>query len=250
LAIYDFSATPALSWATAVVHGSALVLLWRWWRKELRVRLFAITHGDEPELARLRAAVRRAPAALETRLALANHFAARGDLGLAGAALDEGVPVVAPADAARLQLARSRVALHRGRWNSALLATRAGLDAGNRVRAGEGSATGSGVDHDLEQRLWANQGLALAQMDRPALALAAFDHLDEGTAVDARVRYCRGLARLVTGDEAGGRSDLEAVVAARPEGDILRRWAQDRLDGADPARTRDRSGTLTVLGSL
>jgi hypothetical protein len=228
LVIYDFSATPTLSGLTAAVHVLGLVGLWRWWRGELRVRLFALTHGDEAELAGLRAAVRRAPRALEPRLALANHFATRGDLNLAGAALAERAAAVARADAARLHLARARLALHRGQWNPALLATRAGLDC-----------LAPEADDELARRLWANQGLALAQMDRPALALAAFARLDERTAADPGVRYCRGLSRLATGDEQGGRSDLWAVVDALPEGDLLRRWAEARLAGGVPEAPDD-----------
>ncbi|HEX2192476.1 MAG TPA: M50 family metallopeptidase [Acidimicrobiales bacterium] len=223
LAIYDFSATPALSWATAAVHVAALVGLWRWWRRELRLWLFAIAHGGEGQLTQLRAAVRRAPRSLEPRLALARHFAAQGDLALASAALDEGAASVPGPDVARLHLARARLALHRGRWNPAVLAARAGLD----------SLPEKG-DHELEQRLWANQGLALAQMERPGPALAAFAHLDERTAADPSVRYCRGLSRLATGDEEGGRADLWAVVHALPEGDLLRRWAEARLAGRVP----------------
>ena len=226
LVIYDFSATPILGGLTAAVHVVGLVALWRWWRGELRVRLFALTSGAEAELARLRTAMRDAPQGLEPRLALANLFASRGDLSLAEATLDEGAAAVARPDAARLHLARARLALHRGRWNAALLATRAGLDS-------------LPADHDLEQRLWANQGLALAQMDRPALALAAFGRLDERTAADTGVRYCRGLARLATGDEEGGRADLWAVVDALPEGDLLRRWAEARLAGGVPEAPDD-----------
>ena len=232
LVIYDFSATPTLSGLTAAVHVLGLVGLWWWWRTELRVRLFAITHGHEAELAELRNAVRQAPQAVEPRLALANHFATRGDLGLAGATLDEGLAVVPRRDAARLHLSRARLALHRGRWNAALLATRAGLDC---LPSGAGLRGPNEVaDHDLEQRLWANQGLALAQMERHALALAAFARLDERTAADTGVRYCRGLSRLATGDEQGGRSDLWAVAEALPEGDLLRRWAEARLAGGVP----------------
>ena len=242
LVIYDFSATPVLSGLTAAVHVALLLGLWRWWRNDLRARLFAVAHGGEAELDALRAAVRREPAAVAPRLALANHFAVRGDLGMAGWALDDGLGAVHPPEAARLHLARARLALHRGRWNPALLAARAGLDA----------LPSSGADHELTQRLWANQGLALAQMDRFSLALAAFDHLDEGTASDVRVRYCRGLSRLATGDEAGGRADLAAVVDALPEHDLLRRWAEARLAGRDPRRGDDQTapGRVSALGSL
>ncbi len=242
LVIYDFGATPALSWVTVAAHGGILLLLWRWWRAELRPRLFAITHGDEAALVRLRAAVHRAPHDLEARLALARHFAARGDLGLAASTLDDGASSVALPDAARLHLARARLALHRGRWNSALLASRAGLDS-----------LAPGAQPDLQQRLWANQGLALAQMERPALALDAFARLDPTTATDPRVRYSRGVSRLATGDEEGGRSDLEAVVGALPEGDLLRRGAEARLAGRDPRRTGDAEppiSPLSVPGSL
>jgi hypothetical protein len=223
LVIYDFSSTPTLSWATAVVHAALLVALWRWWRGSLHQRLFALTHGEEARLAELRSAVHRAPGDVDARLALANLFAGRGDLGLAAAALDDAAPH--SDDPARLHLARARLALYRGRWNQALVATQAGL------------AAGPGAD-GLRQRLWANQGLALAQMERPALALSAFDHLDPATLADPRVRYCRGVSRLGAGDEEDGREDLRAVVDALADGEPLRRWAEARLSG----RTLDDAG--------
>ena len=103
----------------------------------------------------------------------------------------------------------------------------------------------------MAQRLWANQGLALASMERPTNALAAFDHLSPPVVDDARVRYGRGLARLGAGDTAGGRADLEAVVGALPEGNLLRRWAEARLEGRvpDPPDDSDRPNYLRRTAS-
>jgi hypothetical protein len=111
------------------------------------------------------------------------------------------------------------------------LATRAGLAA-------------DGADADVRQRLWANQGLALAQMERPALALSAFEHLDPPTAADPTVLYCRGLARLGAGDSDGGQADLGVVVHSLPDGHPLRGWAEARLDGRapEPPDDSDRPG--------
>src|SRR5207253_5419636 len=100
------------------------------------------------------------------------------------------------------------------------------------------------------QRLWANQGLALASMERPALALAAFERVGSPVVDDTRVRYGRGLARLGAGDAEGGRSDLEAVVRALPEGNLLRVWAAARLTGRppDPPDDSDRPNYLRRSG--
>jgi len=215
LFIYDFQRTPALSWATLVVHVAVLVAFWRWWRTSLRHTLFAVTHGQESRLAELEKAVRDAPTEVGPRIALANLFAGHGDLKLAASTLDQGTTTAS--DAARLHLARARLAIFQRQWNRALLATREGLAD----RDGNG----------FRQELWANQGVALAQMERPELALAAFEHVDRALADDPRVRYNRALARLGSGDVEGGRADLLAVMAALPEGDLLRLWAEARLSG-------------------
>ncbi len=229
LLIYDFRANPGLSWATLVVHVAVVAALWQWWRTSLRRTLFGITYGEEARLAELSSAVTRAPADLEPRIALANLFAGYGDLKLAAATLDEGVPVVA--EPARLQLARARLSIYQSKWTQSLLATRAGLAA---LDTAGRSADGYG----LARQLWANQGVALTQLGRYDLALAAFSHVDEDLAADPRVRYCRGLARIGAGDAEGGRSDLSAVAAARPVrvpgDDLLRLWAEARLAGRDP----------------
>jgi len=240
LLIYDFGATPGLSWATLVVHVAVVVGLWQWWRTSLRRTLFGITYGEEARLTALSAAVDRAPTDLAPRLALANLFAGHGDLKLADATLGEGVPT--SSEPARLQLARARLAIYESKWTQALLATQAGL------AALDGADTTPADRYGIGQQLWANQGVALTQLSRSKLALAAFDHVDAALMADPRVRYCRGLARLDAGDVAGGRDDLSTVARAAPgagdpagagdtaaaSDDLLGRWAAARLAGRDP----------------
>ena len=222
--VYDFDRTPRLSLATLAVHAVALVALWRWWRGTVRQTQFAVDHGAGDELGRLRRAIAERPGDAALRLELATLYARHGDAGLARTALDEAV-----ADcpgSARLHLARARLAVIEGRWHSAVVAAEAGLRA-------------DVADDETTQRLWANLGLALASMERPANALAAFDHLRTPVVDDARVLYGRGLARLGAGDHPGGRADLEAVVGTLPEGHLLRRWAEARLAGGTPAAPDD-----------
>jgi Flp pilus assembly protein TadD len=244
LTIYDFEATPGPAVVTAVAHGLLLWGMWWWWKGGLRRTLFAAASGREAELTSLEEAVTRDPADVEKRLALANLFAAHGELDLAASTLDHGASAASD-DAARLHLARARLAMYQGRWNQALLATRAGLEADATLprRADVGAAAGGPVDGpgaDVRQRLWANQGLALTQLDRPDLALAAFENVTGDVLADPRVRYCRGVSRLATGDVHGARTDLASVAAALPPGDWLRRWAEARLEGREPAPPDDR----------
>jgi hypothetical protein len=77
-------------------------------------------------------------------------------------------------------------------------------------------------------------------MQRAGPALAAFDHLRPPVVDDPRILYTRGLARLAQGDRAGGEADLHAVVGWRPEGDLLRQWAEAKLLGRQPAPPDDR----------
>jgi hypothetical protein len=233
IVVYDFDATPVLSGATLVVHALALVALWRWWRRSLRTTLFAIGSGAGDELARRRAAVEAAPGDVDAWLQLANLYARHGELGLARSTLADAA--TGPAGASpRIHLARARLAMVEGQWSSAVVAADDGL-----------RSVGPG-DDDVAQRLWANQGLALASMERPSNALAAFAHVDPPVVDDARVRYGRGLARLGSGDTAGGRADLEAVARALPEGNLLRAWAEARLEGRvpDPPDDSDRPNYL------
>ncbi|HEX7275769.1 MAG TPA: hypothetical protein VF244_00200 [Acidimicrobiales bacterium] len=219
--IYDTRATPVLSWATMAVHGVVLLGLWRWWRGTVRHALFGVGSGEGDRLATLRARVREHPGDERVWLDLAGLYARQGELGLARATLDDAVRAGA-APTAGIHLARARVAIMESRWSAAVLA------------AEEGVRIAGPDDVEVVQRLWANQGLALASMERPTHALAAFERVQPPVVDDARVRYGRGLARLGAGDAEGGRSDLEAVVQAVPVGSLLGVWAAARLAGRQP----------------
>lgn len=222
-AIYDFSATPLLSTISALVHGAALVAAARWWRGPLRRKLFHIDHGLDDEVRRLEAAAAAGPGDPDALIELAVLYARNGDMALARATLDGAAGAADPGPGgARLHLARARMALIEGRNNQAYMSANDGL----RAVGDDGTEVG--------QRLWANAGLALAAMDRHDLALEAFSHLRPPVVDDSRIRYARGLARIAKGDHAGGRADLEAVLSLRPEGDLLRQWAEARLAGGEP----------------
>ena len=77
-------------------------------------------------------------------------------------------------------------------------------------------------------------------MDRPQQALEAFARVQPPVLDDPRILYTRGLARLATGDRAGGEDDLRAVVGWRHEGDLLRQWAEAQLEGREPPPPDDR----------
>ena len=216
VAIYDLRRRPELAWATAVVHGAALVALRAWWRRRGRTTLFAIGSGTGARVAELQAAVDSAPRNPAARLAMADFYARNGELALARTTLDDAV--AACGDVPRLHLGRARISMYQGRWNDAVVAARRGLQAQD-------------GDEDVRQPLWANLALALTQMERPDHALPAYAHLTPPLADDVRVRYGRGLVRLESGDQAGGRADLQAVVDHLPEGNLLRRWAEARLQG-------------------
>lgn len=217
--VYDFARTPALSGIALVVHIAVLAALWRWWRVTVRRTQFAVDHGAGEELESLRRAIADRPHDAALRLELATLYARHGDAGLARTALEEAA-AACPASA-RVHLARARLAVIEGRWHTAVVAAEEGLRA-------------TDTDDETTQRLWANLGLALASMERPANALAAFEHVRSPVVDDARVRYGRGLARLGAGDAHGGRADLEAVVGVLPAGHLLRRWAEARLAGDTP----------------
>jgi len=222
--IYDFGRTPWLSLLTLGLHLLALAALWRWWRGTVRRVQFTVDSGEEAEVARLERAIAERPDDVGLRLEMATVYARHGDAVLARTALDEAA--AACPESARIQLARARLAVIEGRWHPAVVAAEEGLRA-------------TDTDSETTQRLWANLGLALASMERPTNALAAFEHVEPPVADDARVRYGRGLARLGAGDDAGGRADLEAVTGVLPEGHLLRRWAEARLNGGTPAAPDD-----------
>lgn len=223
--IYDFDATPGLSVATAVVHVAALGATWRWWRGGVRRTLFSVDHGLDAEVARLEAARAVSPQDPMPSMELAVLYARNGEMALARETMDEAAahPALTGPGAARLHLARARLAVIEDRWSQAYLAAKSGLAE---LAEDDGS--------EVAQRLWANAGLAVAAMDRPQQALEAFAHVRPPVADDPRILYARGLSRMAVGDRAGGQADLQAVVGWRPEGDLLRQWAEAQLEGREP----------------
>jgi hypothetical protein len=223
--IYEFDLTPGLSAATAVVHAGVLVATWKWWRGEGRRILFDIDHDLGSDVAGWEAARAAAPGDPQPAMELAVVYARNGEMSLARETLDDaaGHPAMTGAGAARLHLARARLAVIEDRWSQAYIAAQAGL-----------AALGAGDDGEVGQRLWANAGLALEAMGRPEQALEAFAHVHQPVLDDPRILYTRGVARLAMGDRAGGEADLQAVVGWRPEGDLLRAWAEAQLEGREP----------------
>ena len=229
--IYDFGATPGLSTATLVVHAAALFAVWRWWRTRGRRTLFDVDHGLGTEQARLEAAMAASPDDPQPPMELAVLYARNGEMSLARETLDSAAKhlQLTGAAGARLQLARARFAIIEDRWSQAYLSAQAGL-----------SYLDPHDDGEVAQRLWANVGLALASMDRPGKALEAFEHVRPPVSDDPRILYTRGVARMAVGDRARGEADLHAVVGWRPEGDLLRLWAEAQLEGREPAPPDDR----------
>lgn len=223
--IYAFDITPGLSAATAVGHVAVLLGTWRWWRGEGRRTLFDIDHALGSDIAGFQAAQAAAPGDPQPSMELAVLYARNGEMSLARETLDEaaGHPAMTGPGAARLNLARARLAVIEDRWSQAYIAAQAGL-----------AELPAGADDEVAQRLWANAGLALEAMGRPEQALEAFAHVWPPVADDPRILYTRGLARRATGDRAGGEADLQAVVGWRPEGDLLRQWAEAQLEGREP----------------
>lgn len=229
--IYDFAATPALSAVTAALHLAAGAATLRWWRGDLRRTLFNVDHALDAEVARWETATRATPQDPEPVMELAVLYARNGDMALARTTLESAAASgrLSGVGAARLHLARARLAIIEDRWNQAYIAAQDGL----RCLEGEGGS-------EVGQRLWANVGLALNAMGRSEQALEAFGRVGPPVVDDTRVRYARGLARIATGDAAGGQADLRSVVGWRPEGDLLRQWAEARLAGGEPPPPDDR----------
>ncbi len=228
--IYDFGATPGLSTATAVAHIAALAAVWRWWRGAVRRTLFDVDHGLGADIATLEAAMAASPEDPQPVMELAVLYARNGEMSLARETMDTAAESsrFSGTGAARLDLARARLAVIEDRWSQAYLAAQAGL-----------THLGADGDHEVAQRLWANAGLALTFMLRPDQALAAFAHVEPPVADDPRFLYARGQARISVGDRAGGHADLHAVIGWRPEGDLLRQWAEAQLEGREPAPPDD-----------
>ena len=229
--IYDFGDTPVLSAGTALAHVIALVSTWAWWRGRVRLVLFDIDHGAGADMARLQAAAAASPGDPAPIMELSVLYARNGDMSLARETLESAAKSgrLTGEAAARLHLVRARLALIEDRWNQAYLAAREGL-----------AEIGDDDQGEIGQRLWANVALALSSMERHEQALAAFDRVRPPVADDPRVRDARGLSRLARGDRAGGHADLRSVVGWRPEGDLLRQWAEAQLEGREPPPPDDR----------
>lgn len=227
--IYRTDGAPALAWVTGIVHVAALIGLWQWWRRRGKATLFAIGAGAsvEAELAELQRRVQQQPDDPGGWLALADFYARRAELPLARGAIEDGL--AASGDDPRLLLGLARLGMYQGRWNDAVVAARRGLEASSGTL--DRHATAADVGDGVRQALWANLALALTQMDRLEHALDAYGHLTDPLAGDLRVRYGRGLVRMGSGDVEGGRADLRAVVDQLPERDLLRLWAEARLQG-------------------
>ncbi|MGH9281087.1 MAG: hypothetical protein ACRD12_23755 [Acidimicrobiales bacterium] len=208
--------TPVLSAVTAVVHVGLLVGLYLWWRRRGRDALFTIGSGAETAVAELKAAVAAAASEPGPWLDLADFYARRGEFALARTAIQDGIEACGPVP--RLNLGLTRLSMFQRRWNDAVIAARRGLDGG------------PADEEQVRQPLWANLALALTQMERPELALDAYAHVRPPLVDDPRLRYGRGMARMETGD-ADGRVDLHFVIAALPDGNLLRSWAEARLEG-------------------
>ena len=176
--IYDFRSTPGISMITAVVHAATLFAVWRWWRTRGRRILFDVDHGLGAERVGLEAAMAASPQDPQPAMELAVLYASNGEMSLARETLDSAAktPQLTGAAAARLQLARARFAVIEDRWSQAYLSAQAGL-----------AHLGPGDDDEVAQRLWANAGLALASMERPEQALAAFEHVRPPVADDPRI---------------------------------------------------------------
>jgi len=122
--IYDFGATPGLSAATAVAHVAALTLVWRWWRGRVRRTLFDVDHGLGADIAALEAAMAATPEDPEPAMELAMIYARNSEMSLARETMDTAAdnPLLTDAGAARLHLARARLAVIEDRWSQAYLA--------------------------------------------------------------------------------------------------------------------------------
>lgn len=225
VAIYDFGETPVLSAATAVAHAVALLSVWAWWRGRVRLVLFDVDHAAGAEVARLRAASAASPGDPGPLMELSVLYARNGDMSLARETLENAAKSgrFTGEAAARLQLVRARLAMIEDRWNQGYVAAQEGL-----------SAVGGEDQSEVAQRLWANVALALSSMERHEQAMAAFGRLRPPVVDDPRVLYARALSRLASGDRAGGQADLRSVVGWRPEGDLLRQWAEAQLEGREP----------------
>lgn len=98
-----------------------------------------------------------------------------------------------------------------------------------------------------EQLLWAYRAFALAELDHPGPAIAAFGKLNPPLSDHVQVRYHRGMARLAAGEINGAESDLCDIAVALPRRAILRTHIEARLAGR---RSRWRARVLDLAARL
>ena len=177
--IYDFSMTPVASAVALAAHLSALAALWRS-RGWLRERDWAISRGRVRELARVRRAVARDPAAPQPRAELARLFLVGGRADWAAEAAADGLS--ACGEDVALYGALADALLRRQLFHEAL---------GPLDRAAELP----GLAPQTATAIRANRAIALAGSGRSAEALKVFSELEEPVASHEAVVFWRDRAR-------------------------------------------------------
>lgn len=216
--IYDLSEARVPSLATGLVHLAIVASLVRWWRRSGHEQLLTVREDSRQHLGEAREEVRARPGEAGPRLALTQVYLDLGSAAMASRVLNEAA--AEGVEPARINLARARLALSTQRWSDAVVAATAGL-------------SGAGTD-DQHQRLRANLVVGLARMGRWGLVLEATQGLTGPVAADPRIRYCRAMALLETGDSGAGRALMDEVAGSLPPEDLLGRWASARLAGTTP----------------
>lgn len=182
--IYDFSATPAASAATAVVHAALLGGLWAV-RRRLDDLGFGLTSGTLDEVRRLREAIAAEPEAVDPRVSLALHFARYR---AADRAEREAEQALRRCGEHALPYVPLVLALFgQGRYEEAVERIRRAKELAVRDRM---QVTGVAGDEWMQGRL----GIVLAAAGRNEEAVEAFSKLSEPMASDDDVKRWRAKA--------------------------------------------------------
>lgn len=177
--IYDFGSTPVASTITLAVHAAVLIGLWLA-RRRLAEADWAISRRRADELARLRAAIRKDPADVGARHALARLFLDGGRRGWAAEASADGLR--ACGENAALYATLAEALMKRGQFNEALGAVTRAIEL---------------TEHAPETRMWlrAHRAIALTAVGRCAEAVEAFSALEGPAASDPAVLHWMDRAR-------------------------------------------------------